>query len=197
MNIFALHPNPRKCARWHVDKHVVKMLLETCQLLYTAHWVLFYPELTSARSPIQLSRLQKTKSVPEYMLSAPSTRSGEVGYRPCHVHHPCAVWTRQTAGNYQWLFTLGLELAREYRHRFHKTHSCEAHIRWLAEHRPPTIKPYPKRPFVMAMADEYKVSTNPIISYRNYYRTSKKERGLICYTGRHVPHWLSNPYHTT
>ena len=40
MNIFYLHPNPRKCARWACDKHVVKMLLETCQLLYTCHWVL-------------------------------------------------------------------------------------------------------------------------------------------------------------
>jgi len=190
MNIFALHPNPRKAARWHVDKHVVKMLLETCQLLYTAHWVLYYPDLKTARSPIQLSRLQKTKAVPSYMLSAPSTLSGEVGYRPCHVHHPCAVWTRQTAGNYQWLFTLGLELAREYRFRFKKIHSCEAHIRWLADHRPPTLRPYPRRKFVMAMADEYKISENPIISYRYYYKTSKKERGLIHYTDRHVPHWL-------
>jgi hypothetical protein len=190
MNIFALHPNPRKTARWHVDKHVVKMLLETCQLLYTAHWVLHYPELKTARSPIQLSRLQKTKEVPEYMRSAPTSASGQIGYRPCHVHHPCAVWTRQTAGNYQWLFRLGLELAREYRFRFKKIHSCEAHMIWLSEHRPPTIKPYPKRRFAIAMADEYKVSENAIISYRNYYKTAKKEKGLIKYTGRHIPHWL-------
>lgn len=35
MNIFALHFNPAICAQWHTDKHVVKMLLETCQLLYS------------------------------------------------------------------------------------------------------------------------------------------------------------------
>lgn len=39
MNIFFLHYNPKKCAKYHVDRHVVKMILETCQLLCTAIWV--------------------------------------------------------------------------------------------------------------------------------------------------------------
>jgi hypothetical protein len=70
MNIFALHPNPRKAARWHVNQHVVKMLLETCQLLYTAHWVLFYSELESCRSPAALSKAQKQLEVPEHVVVA-------------------------------------------------------------------------------------------------------------------------------
>lgn len=36
MNIFFLHFNPRICAQLHVDKHVIKMILETCQLLCSA-----------------------------------------------------------------------------------------------------------------------------------------------------------------
>ena len=40
MNIFALHTDPYKSAEMHCDKHVVKMILETCQLLSTAHRVL-------------------------------------------------------------------------------------------------------------------------------------------------------------
>jgi hypothetical protein len=36
MNIFYLHYNTRRCARYHVDRHVVKMILETAQLLCTA-----------------------------------------------------------------------------------------------------------------------------------------------------------------
>lgn len=36
MNIFFLHMNPRICAQMHVDKHVIKMILETCQLLCSA-----------------------------------------------------------------------------------------------------------------------------------------------------------------
>ena len=39
MNIFFLSLNPTEAARLHCDKHVVKMILETAQLLYTAHWV--------------------------------------------------------------------------------------------------------------------------------------------------------------
>ena len=38
MNIFYLHSNPEICAVYHCDKHVVKMILETTQLLSTAHW---------------------------------------------------------------------------------------------------------------------------------------------------------------
>lgn len=36
MNIFVLHSNPRICARFHCDKHVGKMLLESCQIMSTA-----------------------------------------------------------------------------------------------------------------------------------------------------------------
>lgn len=35
MNIFVLHKNPYKCAVMHCDKHVVKMILETAQMLST------------------------------------------------------------------------------------------------------------------------------------------------------------------
>ena len=35
MNIFALHQNPHLAARFHCDKHVVKMILETAQILCT------------------------------------------------------------------------------------------------------------------------------------------------------------------
>jgi hypothetical protein len=193
MNIFVLHWKQRKCARWHVDKHVVKMLLEYCQLLYTAHWSLFYPELKENKSAIALSRAQKKLSVPEYMLSAPLCEtSKESGYRPCHIHHPCAKWTRWSSGNYLWLAKLGLELAREFRFRFKKEHSCEKHIQWLYDHLPPTIRNFPRKGFAIAMDDQYKISQNPIICYRHYYNTSKKERGLVKYTARHIPHWLQD-----
>lgn len=37
MNIFILDNDPVECAKYHNDKHVVKMILETAQLLSTAH----------------------------------------------------------------------------------------------------------------------------------------------------------------
>ena len=36
MNIFALDNDVKVAAQWHVDKHVVKMPLETAQMLCTA-----------------------------------------------------------------------------------------------------------------------------------------------------------------
>lgn len=36
MNIFVLDQNPRTAARYHCDKHVIKMLIETAQLLSNA-----------------------------------------------------------------------------------------------------------------------------------------------------------------
>ena len=40
MNIFYLDEDPKKCAEYHNDKHVVKMILETAQLLCGVHWVI-------------------------------------------------------------------------------------------------------------------------------------------------------------
>lgn len=40
MNIFVLDHDPNTCAQYHCDKHVVKMILETAQLLCGVHWVL-------------------------------------------------------------------------------------------------------------------------------------------------------------
>ncbi len=38
INIFVLDEDPALCAQYHVDKHVVKMILETAQLLCTTHY---------------------------------------------------------------------------------------------------------------------------------------------------------------
>ena len=40
MNLFVLDADPDVAARYHCDKHVVKMVLETAQLLSTAHRLL-------------------------------------------------------------------------------------------------------------------------------------------------------------
>ena len=37
MNIFYLHKDPRKAAEYQYNKHVVKMILESAQMLCTAH----------------------------------------------------------------------------------------------------------------------------------------------------------------
>ena len=49
MNIFFLDFDTKKCAEYHCDKHVVKMILETAQLLCGSHWV------TGSEAPYKLS----------------------------------------------------------------------------------------------------------------------------------------------
>ena len=39
MNIFVLDNNPKQCAIYHNNKHCIKQLLETAQLLCGVHWV--------------------------------------------------------------------------------------------------------------------------------------------------------------
>jgi len=185
MNIFVLHPNPRKAARWHCDTHVVKMLLELCQLLYTAHWALGFPVTTTSYSVKELSRIQKSLSPPTSLNEAP-----DGGYRPCHIHHPCSLWTRRTLGNYLWLCSLAIELAREFRHRFGHPHSCEIHAFWLRDNPPPHIRPWRRSAWAVAMDDQYKINKNPISCYRHFYKVSKGGRGLLKYTKRRMPHWL-------
>lgn len=51
MNIFVLDTNPRICAQYHCDKHVVKMITESAQLLCSA----YYFTGQETQSPYRLS----------------------------------------------------------------------------------------------------------------------------------------------
>jgi len=57
MNIFYLDKNPSKCAQYHNDKHVVKMILESAQLLCGSHWV------TGSEAPYKLSHKNHPSSI--------------------------------------------------------------------------------------------------------------------------------------
>lgn len=194
MNIFLLDLDPKKAAEAHADKHVVKMLLEACQLLYTAHWAFAYPKLLDCKAPIHLSKAQKVLSVPESFATAPVslTRPNESGFRPCHIHHPCAKWVRESLDNYEFTARLAVELADEFKFRYPKKgpHACEKHAHWLLWNPPFDIPLIPQTPFVLAMDEQYKRS-DPVDAYRNYYLTSKTERGIIQYKFRPAPSWYS------
>jgi hypothetical protein len=191
MNLFVLHLNTVLAARYHADKHVVKMLLEACQLLYSAHWTTAYPELLNYRYSVKLSEEQKKLSVPESMRSAPcsQTHPDLPGFRPVHLQHPCAQWVREIVGNYYWACQLALALADEYTYRFgNKVHSCEAHARWLLDNIP-DLPSFDQTEFVQAMYPEFK-KEDAVEAYRAYYRGSKGERGLLQYTKREIPEWI-------
>lgn len=57
MNIFYLSEDVTICAMEHCDKHVVKMILETAQLLCSAHWV------TGGEAPYKLTHANHPCSI--------------------------------------------------------------------------------------------------------------------------------------
>lgn len=92
MNIFYLDSNPANAAVYHCDKHVVKMIVETAQLLSTAHHVL------------------DGDDAPEGI------------YKSTHVNHPCAKWVRKSKDTYAWTYSLLVWLLYEYENRYDKKH---------------------------------------------------------------------------
>lgn len=176
MNIFFLSFDPIEAAKWHCDKHVVKMILESTQLLWTAHHILVVGE-------------EKLKE----------TDWGVRPYAQTHKNHPCAVWVRESFANYMWLCDLADALVEEYHWRFppppvgkgKEMHVCEPHLEWLRAHPPFHFKShlwnYRLTLPAQAMPDKYK---NEIITeaYRTYYRESKKS--LLQFTRRESPEWL-------
>ena len=189
MNLFILSKSPKEAAEAHADKHVVKMILEACQMLYSAHWTCTYVELLENKSAVAVSRAQKLLNLPPSLVKAPTRKGGERGYRPVHLHHPCTKWIRASLENYMWACDLALAIGDEYTFRYGKKHGCYEHALWLKEN-PPTLPSLGLQTFAIAMKPEYKISDDPILCYHHYYRTSKEERGLLQYTRRERPNFL-------
>ncbi len=190
VNIFYLDEDPARCAQAHVDRHVVKMVLETAQLLSTAWHVaepdavvkdLFFADLPGDAPP------GECPAYPQIRLGA---KGGRI-YKKTHEHHPCAEWARTSAANYSWLHQLGLELCKEYKHRYKKDHATAEVLH--------TLRKVPKLPRGQmneppcAMPEELKLLDAEgyyatVESYRNYYVAVKSP--MFKWTNRRPPSWL-------
>lgn len=103
MNIFAVNEDPRMAALELPDKLVPKMIVESAQMLSTAHRV----------------------------LDGDAGADAKLLYKKAYENHPSCIWVRQDAMNYWWLWMHALTLCQEYRWRFtdedgigmHKTES--------------------------------------------------------------------------
>jgi len=107
-------------------------------------------------------------------------------YKLTHKNHPCAVWSRTSLENYNWLVDLGNELCKEYTYRYGKIHKCQSIIEEMACNPPPI----PEIGFTtpsMAMPDEYR-SSNVVESYRAYYFFEKSH--LFSWKKRDTPDWV-------
>lgn len=138
MNIFVTDESPQLSAIVLPDKHIVKMPLETCQMLAI---------VASDKWGHGYGTLPKADGTPY------ATEKG--AFR----NHPCTVWARESIENARWLIAHGLALAAEYGARYGKRHSCwpalveASRIFPIADSRDHT-------PFVRAMPDEYKLDTS-------------------------------------
>ena len=156
MNIFVTDPDPVISAQTLCDKHVVKMVLESAQMLSTA-W----------REPNDLRSSEfSSKYADEHEL-----------YKTAHPNPPCSIWVRQARENYKWLYRHFVALCDEYTHRYGKSHvsaRLKGPLMWRP-FKPSALLDAIEEPygFVLAMPDEYK-SEDIFSSYQNYLMNEKQ-----------------------
>lgn len=116
MNIFFLSANVKKCAKYHCNKHVVKMILEYVQLMSTAWHIL---DSEQAEEHYENSLICKKS----------------------HVNHPCNIWIRQHVNNYMFVGRLALAIVDQWNFRFNhsKIHGCQSKLDFLVANPPSSI----------------------------------------------------------
>ncbi len=178
MNIFYLDHDPQRCAEYHVDKHVVKMILEYAQLLSTAHRVLDGNESIVKRN----NRKQRIWQLDD-------GREGRL-YKATHINHSSAVWVRLSKNNYIWLANMLNSLCKEYTYRYDKIHKVEqiGLSKMLVREIPQNIMIDKFTEPTTAMPEHCKIVNNSIASYRNYYKTEKKH--IWNWKKREIPYWI-------
>jgi hypothetical protein len=149
MNVFFLARYPIDAAAAHCDKHCVKMILESAQLLSTAHRVL------DGDSKFQLQ-----------------DERNDVLYRATHRNHPSAIWVRSGVDQYRWVHDLLYYLIYEFRSRYGKPHATERLQPYLIEapHNIEWDTPWTDPP--QCMPDDCK-QDDTVQAYRTYYAKYK------------------------
>lgn len=121
-----------------------------------------------------------------------------VGYKPTHKNHPCAIWVRETSGNYYWAYMHFAALCDEYTFRTKKVHKTEKEVLGVLRHAPSNIKQDGITDFAMAMPDEFKRLgiIDPTKAYKSYLCHKFKEWACrekpikVEWTNRDKPEWF-------
>lgn len=172
MNIFVLDNDAVESARMMCDKHVVKMILETAQLLSTAHHVLDGEQV----------KVVGKRSYITYRCDVPNICKATM------INHPCTIWTRNNSANYAWLWKHGKALCNQYTLRYAKRHVMEDMYENELFDVPKNISKSRKiTPFAQAMPDQYK-NEDAVVAYRQYY-INEKARFAKWRSGQ-VPEWF-------
>lgn len=95
MNLFMTSLDPVQAAREHCNVHRIKMIVETAQMLCTAHRLIDGDE-----------------------------RADKLGlYKSTHVNHPCSVFVRENSNHYSWTYRLLEALCVDYAAVSNKPHA--------------------------------------------------------------------------
>lgn len=163
MNIFVLSECPIESAQMMCDKHVVKMVTESAQMLSTAHRLL-------DGKMIQFGKAKRWKLDDD---------REDILFHAVHMNHPCTLWTMESSSNYAWHYDHYYALAREYERRYGKEHgsfSRQTQIGKRLRLFPNNIPRRGRTPFAVAMKNfpQCIVPNDVVESYRNYYRMVKR-----------------------
>ena len=162
MNMFILNEDAITSATEQCDKHVVKMPLESAQMLCTAHRLLDGDE------------------------------GNEDLYKIAHPKHPCTLWTMESDKNYEWHYAHWIALCNEYKFRYGREHLSFTKFHDKLNKMPKNIPfTLHKTPFRLAMGSnpECVVEGDPVASYRAFYKT-KAARFEMKWSKREVPEWF-------
>ena len=165
MNIFVTSPDPVECAQCLPDKHVVKMPLETCQML----------SIVASKEWGHNFGLLPKKAGGFYATEKGAFRN-----------HPCTLWAQN---NFRWLISHGLALCEEYTHRYGKVHSCEYTLKYADNLFPDCLPP---TSFTRAMPDEYKhdTSIDTFTAYKNYISSKPWAASNYLRDQSRKPNWI-------
>jgi len=166
MNIFALSKDPVESAQEMLDKHVVKMPTETCQMLHTNGLFNAYVE--------RYGKEPSLRQLKDYHEEVESTLM-----KPAMLNHPSTIWARQSIHNTMWLFEHGIALCKEFEFRYGKEHG--SYSRMLQTPMEYDADSTLATPVSIAMFDVYRIPNSygkhcweyVIDSYRHYYLEGK------------------------
>jgi len=180
LNLFYLDRDLDRCAEYHIDKHVGKLQLEAAQLLCTTLWVDRYVgfcprKLTKEELGVIKDAVSHEPAIDDRVFTR---------YLPSHINHPCSIWVRSSLENYHWTINYITALDAESQWRGNKPHSsCRVALTLPEPQRLPDVGWLTP---AMAMPDNYK-STDPVQSYREYYRGDKSS--IASWKRRGPPEW--------
>ena len=181
MNLFILNKDPVLAAQQQCNTHVVKMIVESAQMLSTAHRML--------DGTLERRASKSGKTTVKYW-TLPDERENTF-YKAVHMNHPCTVWTTKSNNNYTWHWVHFAALCDEYKYRYGKVHGTDKLLREALYSLPKNIPIgyLTQQPLAMKANPECMDPNDVVGSYRKFYQT-KQHRFKMVWTKRDIPEWF-------